>query len=384
MKITIPKNELHNAMNKIKGVAASRTALPVLTNVLLEAEGTRLRLTASDLNISIECTIDCTVIEAGATTAPCQRLSMLLGDLPDADVTLTLHDNGILDVECGLINTKFYTISADEFPPSHDFSSIKPFYLKQAVLKKLFHQTAYAVCNDQSRHNITGLLMETKQDGMHVVATDGKRLSMSVSEDAIPTEEEAEEGSAKAAKFIKDIKTIIPSKTIHELQSLMTDNIDKSVAVYLGDNKAAFIFENLQVTTALIEGNFPNYTAVIPKKIGKEFILDLDTFRQCMRRCASMTSDKFRTVKFIFHDDNMQIIVKTPEIGEYEENIPVGYQGEKLEISFNPNFILDVLRNINSEQVCLQFNDGNSPGIIKPYTEAPVDSYINVIMPIRA
>lgn len=369
MKITISKNDLLTALNKVKGVVASKSALPVLSNVLMEAEGSAIKVTSTDLKITIEFTVDCTVHEAGAATVPCQRIIALLSDLSDIDVNLSLSDNNILELQCGLLTTKLLTIAADEFPPVRDFSGIDPMSFKQASLKKLFQKTAYAICTDQSRHNLTGLLMETKADGLRVVATDGRRLSLAVSDEVLSSTEE--------------VKPIIPAKTIQELQSLLSDDEEKMVDVYLADNRAAFVCEDLRITTALIEGNFPNYEAVIPKKMSKEFILELDNFRQCMRRASSMTNDKFRTVKFIFDDDNMQIIVKTPDVGEYEECIPVGYQGEKLEITFNPVFILEVLRYIEGHQVCLQFKDGNNPGVIKPYTEAPVDNYINVIMPIR-
>ena len=370
MKFTISKNDLLQALNKVKGIAPAKAAIPVLTNVLLEAEGSSLKLTSTDLKINIEYTIDCTVQESGATTVHCQRIVMLLNELPDTDVNLSLLDNGILELQCGLITTKLLTVSADEFPTISDMSSIEPIVFKQAVLKKLFQKTSYAICTDQSRYNLTGLLLETKADGMRVVATDGRRLTLAISDEAVSSATE--------------MKAIIPAKTIHELQTHLSDDEEKSVEVYFSENRAAFVFDGLLISCALIEGNFPNYELVIPKKMSKEFILELETFRQCIRRASAMTNDKFRNVKFVFNDDNMQLIVKTPDVGEYEESLPVGYQGEKMEISFNPYFILDVLRYIEGDQVCLQFKDGSSPGMIKPYTEAPVDSYVNVIMPIRS
>jgi len=147
---------------------------------------------------------------------------------------------------------------------------------------------------------------------------------------------------------------------------------------------AAFVFERVRIITSLIEGTFPNYEAVIPKKQDKEFVFNTDDLTQCMRRAAAMTNDKFRNVKLTFDSGVMRLSVKTPEVGEFEDELAVEYSGASVEIAFNPFFILDVLHCIESENVCIQLKDGSSPGVIKPYVEGPVDTYVNVIMPIRA
>lgn len=369
MKITIPKQELLTAVNTVKGVVGSKTSLPILSHILMEAEKDTLKLTATDLKVSIECTVDCTVKEAGALTVSCQRISMVLNELPDADVTLELLDSGIVELRCGVVETKLFSISPEEYPPIRKFDNLVPLVFKQAVLRKLFLKTSFAICTDQSRYNLTGLLLETRGDGLRVVATDGRRLSLSVSDEDIPGDQ--------------DIKVIVPAKMVHELESLLNDDPEQTVDVLLDESQAAFVFNRVRMITSLIEGNFPNYEAVIPKKQDKEFVVNLENFTQCIRRAAAMTSDKFRNLKLIFEPGVMRLSVKTPEVGEYEEELPVDYSGEKIEIAFNPFFILDVLRYIESENVCLQLKDSGSPGVIKPYTEAPVDTYVNVVMPIR-
>ncbi len=370
MKIVIPKQELQSAVNTVKSIVSQKSALPILSHILMEADKDTLKLTATDLKVSIVCVVDCTVEVSGALTVSSQRLSMILGELPDADVTLELHDNSIVELSCGLVETKLFSISPDEYPPVRDFDDIEPIIFNQSVLKKLFQRTSFAICTDQSRYNLTGLLLETRSDGLRVVATDGRRMSLAVSNDEVPTE--------------REIKVIIPSKMIHELESLLEDDSEKNVRVYLDENQASFVFERVRIVTALIEGNFPNYEAVIPKKHDKEIIVDLDSFTKSMRRAYAMTNDKFRNVKLTFSDGNLRITVKTPEVGEYEEDLAIAYENDTFDISFNPLFVLDVLRYMDSENVCMQLKDGSSPGIFKPYTEAPLDSYINVVMPIRS
>ena len=369
MKIQIPKQELSSAVNTVKGVVSQKSALPILSHILMEADNGRLKLTATDLKVSIECTVDCTVEEAGSLTVSAQRLSMLLNELPEAEVTIELQDTSIVLLHCGLVETRLFSISPDEFPPVRSFDDIEPIMFKQSVLKKLFMKTSFAISTDQSRYNLTGLLLEAKSDGLRVVATDGRRLSLAVSDD-IPTD--------------REIKVIIPSKMIHELETLLNDDEEQAVKVYLDESQASFVFDSVRVITSLIEGNFPNYEAVIPKKQDKEIIASLDGLTQCMRRAYAMTSNQFRNVKLGFAEGLMRITVKTPDVGEHEDQLSVNYDGEEFEIAFNPLFILDVVRFIESDHVCMQMKDGSSPGVIKPYTEAPVDSYINVIMPIRS
>ncbi len=370
MKFSISKQDLLSAVNIVKGVVSSKSSLPILSHILMEAENSTLKLTATDLKVSIECTVDCTVEEPGALTVSSQRLSMLLNELPDADISIELMDSSIVELRCGVVDTKLFSISPDEYPPIRKFDNVVPIVFKQAVLKSLFRKTSFAICMDQSRYNLTGLLLETRSNSLHVVATDGRRLSLSVSEEDVDIEH--------------DIKVIVPSKMIHELESLLKDDPEETVDVLLDESQAAFVFERVRIITSLIEGTFPNYEAVIPKKQDKEFVFNTDDLTQCMRRAAAMTNDKFRNVKLTFDSGVMRLSVKTPEVGEFEDELAVEYSGASVEIAFNPFFILDVLHCIESENVCIQLKDGSSPGVIKPYVEGPVDTYVNVIMPIRA
>jgi DNA polymerase-3 subunit beta len=367
MKITIPRDDLLDTVNKVKSVVSSKSALPILSHILMEASESTLRLATTDLKVSIECTVDCTVDEPGALTVSSQRLSSILSEMPSEDITLHLLENNIIDIKCGRIETKLFSMSPEEFPPIRSFEGLEAITLRQGSLKKLFTKTSFAICNDQARYNLTGLLVELLNGTLTVVATDGRRMSLSNDTEGIPED--------------KDIKVIIPAKMIHELERLLDE--DEEVQVFIDESQAAFSFGTIRLVTALIEGNFPNYEMVVPKKHDKEVIVDTDKFTEAMRRTRTMTNDKFNSVRLGVRDGVMSLKVVTPEVGEYEEELAIEYEGEQVEIAFNPDFILDVLRRLDSEKVCLVLKDGMSPGVIKPYTEAPTDNFVNVVMPIR-
>ena len=367
MKIRIPRQELLDAVNKVKTVVSPKSALPILSHILIEADEGQLKLTATDLKVSIECTVDCTVKESGSLTVSSQRLSSILTELPEGEITLDLAGNNVINLECGKIKTKLFSMSAEEFPPVRAFEGVEPLVIEQKLLKKMFQKTGFAISTDQGRYNLTGLLFELADGKLTVVATDGRRMSLYSEKEGIP-------------KGI-NIKVIIPGKMINELERLLADNGE--VHVYLDEAQAAFQFDSLRLVTALIEGNFPNYDMVIPKKHDKEGIIATSTFMEAMRRTRTMTNDKFNSVRVTVNGPIMKLNVVTPEVGEYEEELEVEFDGGNLDIAFNPDYVLEVLRRIETEKLVLVLKDSSSPGLIKPYEEKSSHQYLNVVMPIR-
>jgi DNA polymerase-3 subunit beta len=367
MKITIPRQDLLEHINKVKSVVSSKSALPILSHILIETGDSSIRLAATDLKVSIECSVDCTVHTPGSLTVSSQRISSMLSEMPNEDITLHLKDNNVIEITCGAIDTKLFSMSPDEFPPIRSFDGVSTLELKQSALKKLFSRTSFAICTDQARYNLTGLLFQLEDGKLVVVATDGRRMSLAIEDEDIPS-------SASA-------KVIIPSKMINELEKLLGEG--ETVKVCIDESQAAFVFGRARIVSSLIEGNFPNYEMVVPKKHDKELVLDTAKFMEAMRRTRTMTNDKFNSVRLNISDGNLCLKVVTPEVGEYEEELSVEYSGEPIEVAFNPDFILDVLRHMDSDKVCFVLKDAQSPGVIKPYTEAPQDNYVNVVMPIR-
>jgi DNA polymerase III subunit beta len=367
MKITIPRQDLLDAVNKVKTVVSPKSALPILSHILMEAEESSMKLTATDLKVSIECQVDCTVIEPGSLTVSCQRLASILSELPQGDVELSLGENSVIALQSGTIQTKLFSMAPDEFPPVRSFEGVEPLVLSQELVKTMFLKTSFAICMDQARYNLTGLLVEISGGKITVVATDGRRMTLYAEEGGVP------EGI--------DINVIVPGKMIHELERLLGG--DEQVDIFIDETQAAFSFQGTRLVTALIEGTFPNYDMVIPKKHDKEAVVDVAAFTEAVRRTRTMTNEKFNSVRFTVANGSMTLRVVTPEVGEYTEDMPVEYDGDTIEVAFNPDFILDVLKRIESDKVCMVLKDGMSPGLLKPFSDEGVDNYFNVIMPIR-
>jgi DNA polymerase III subunit beta len=367
MKISIARQDLQDAVNKVKSVVSSKSALPILSHILMEASDNTLKLSATDLKVSIESTVDCDVSESGAMTISSQRLASIITELPDDDVILELQDGNIVNLTCGKIHTRLYSMSPDEFPPVRNFDDIEPLVLPKKLLSDIFKKTSFAICTDQARYNLTGLLLEIKDGALTAVATDGRRMSLY-------TQKEGIVGGI-------DIKVIVPGKMIHELERLLDDEGD--VNVLISENQAGFSFDSIRLVTALIEGTFPNYEMVVPQKHDKEVVINTTQFMEAMRRTRTMTNDKFNSVRIELTAGQMKLMVNTPEVGEYTEELPVEYSGDDLEIAFNPDFVYDVLRHIDTESSGLVLKDAMSPGILKPSGGDHDDSYVNVVMPIR-
>jgi DNA polymerase-3 subunit beta len=365
MKISIAKQDLLDAVNKVKTVVSAKSALPILSHILVESRESSIRLSATDLKVSIECQVDCTVEEEGSMTVSSQRLASILSELPDADLTLTLGESNVISLDCGKIHTKLYSMAPEEFPPIRSFENIEPLVLPQSLLGGIFHKTSFAICTDQARYNLTGLLVEIKGGELTAVATDGRRMSL------VKESEGIVDGI--------DIKVIIPGKMIHELERLLDD--EGEVNVLISDNQAGFEFNSVRLVTALIEGTFPNYEMVVPKKQDRSIIIDTSLFTEAVRRTRTMTNDKFNSVRLDIESNMIRLTVNTPEVGEYNEELAVEYDGDAVEIAFNPDFVFEVLKHIESDTTELQLKDAMSPGVLKP--SGGSGEYINVVMPIR-
>lgn len=366
MKISIPRQDLLEAVNKVKTVVSTKSALPILSHILVETGDSEVRLSATDLKVSIECKVDCTVERPGSMTVSSQRLAAVLSELPNELITLELLESSVIQLTCGEIHTKLFSMSPDEFPPIRTFDG-EPLLFPQTLLKKLFYRTSFAICVDQARYNLTGLLFELSGGKLTVVATDGRRMSLCIEDKGVPDE--------------NSIRVIIPGKMIAELERLLSE--DDQVEVYIDEAQAAFSFGRVRLVTALIEGNFPNYEMVIPKRYERDVVMDRERFTEAMRRTRTMTNDKFNSVRFSIEEGLLTLHVVTPEVGEYEEKVDVEYDGQEMDIAFNPDFVLDVLKRIDSDKVCLSIKDSSNPGVLKPFVETGDAKYVNVIMPIR-
>lgn len=361
MKLVASKENILEGLQKIQSGISSRNTLPILNNVLLRAKDGAVQLTATDLEVSVQTTFEAKVAREGATTLPARRLFSIIKELPASDIELTVDDKDTATIKAGSSVFKIIGISDEEFPPIPQFEGQRTFTLDQGLFRKMLAATYYSSSNEESRYVLNGVLLSFKDDKLTVVATDGRRMAL--------FEQEVEFPEASSGDFI------IPNKTIVEL--VKTLGAEGPVKIMIGDNQAAFAYGNLLIITKLIDGTFPNFRQVIPSQCEERVGLEREQLLNAVRR-VSLVNDKTSSVTLAFEKDNLTISTSSAEVGEASESMAIKYRGKAMGIAFNPDFMMDCLRNLTTDEVALEFSDELSPGVMK--CDAP---FLYVLMPMR-
>jgi DNA polymerase-3 subunit beta len=365
MKLAIPRNELRDALANVQNVVSARSTLPMLQYVLLDAKKRSLKFVATDLEVGIECVVDCDEVQdEGTITLPCKKLHDIVSNLPSGVINMAVSTNNVATLSSGVVRYKLMGMPSDEFPKSPEVKRDKKFTMPQADLKEMIKKVSFSISTDPNRVNITGLLLAIVGKQLRLVSTDGRRLSL-----ATRTLEEAPAG---------DVSYIVPRKTVVELERLLGTGED--VAVFLSDNQIAFEFANVLVISNLIDGAFPNYEQVIPRNYDKTVVADIGPFMTATQRAQVMTTDRYNLVKYEISKGKMVVSTNCPEVGELRDEVEVEYDGDPLEVGFNPQFVVDVLKVVSEEKVRVQLKDAQSSGLILPQDN---DDYAYVVMPVR-
>jgi len=367
MKIAVSRRELLEAINMAKGIVQTKTSLPVLADVLLTASEGTLNVVASDLKVHISYNVDCAVEYPGACAVSCHRLAQLLSSLKADELSLEQVDSSVVLIRAGKAEVRFFSHSAEDFPQIPEVTAT-PVAFSQPLLKTLFEKTVFCASTELARQVLMGVLLDAKPSLITMVATDGRRLSLAKTD---------------ITGEVPETKVIIPGKVVRELIGALSSNDSDVVHAYIDPVRIKFDFGRFALISSLIDGSFPNYEAVIPKKLERELVANTVEFANALRAGYAMTSDTNRIVRLAAKPGSLVFRVRTPEVGEYMDEIAAEYAGSEIEISFNPDFLLDFLRYVQSECICMCFKDMNNPVVFKPYTEAPEDNYLNVVMPVR-
>lgn len=367
MKISISKEQLSNGLQAVQNVVATRTTLPVLSNVLLRAQEDRLELTATDLDISVTTSVPATVKKAGATTLPAKKFFGIIRELGPQDIELDTDDKNHTTIQSGSSYYKIHGLSGDEFPAEQAMAESRTITMPQEKFKMLLRKTSFAISTDETRFVLNGILLALKEHNVTMVATDGRRLALAYEEVDVPASSQGE--------------CIVPTKAINELNRLLGAKGD--IEVKIGANKVSFALKAegtnpVTIVSKLIEGNYPNYKQVIPNETKERVTLNRDELHAALRRAELMTSEKSHSVKLSFKKNALEITANTPDVGEARESIAVNYKGPDMAIAFNPGYLLDPLKALAEDEVFLELIDDLSPGIVK--TNSP---FLYVIMPMR-
>src|SRR5580693_604500 len=367
MNLTIAKEQLIHGLQSVQNIVSTRTTLPILSNVLLRAGDNKLEFTATDLDVSVACSVEANVKKKGASTVPVKKFFGIVRELGSPEIELEVDEKNACSVRAGASFYKIHGLSADEFPPVQTLKDEKKIILPQEKFRGMLRKTSFAISSDESRYVLNGIFISLKEHKMTMVATDGRRLALVDEEVDIPETSQGE--------------FIIPTKTVNELNRLLGEKGD--IEICFTENQVAFTLKDdkgfsILIISKLVEGNYPNYRQVIPAEAKERIALGREEFLHALKRAEIMTSEKSNSVKLTFGKNNLAITANSPEVGEARESLAVNYKGPEMAIAFNPKYMIDPLNALANEEVFLELIDELSPGVLK--INGP---FLYVVMPMR-
>jgi len=366
MKFSILREDILKPLQMISGVIERRQTMPILSNILLDLQDNEMIMTATDLEVEL---ITRFPVEgdttAGRTTLPARKFADICRTLPEGARLELQLDGERAKIKSGRSRFTLSTLPADDYPSIKDADKISELSLTEHELKRIIAKTQFSMAQQDVRYYINGLLTEVTRDSLRTVATDGHRMSMCV--------------AAADANQDETMQFIVPRKGILELARLLKDT-DKNVRLKFGTNHLRVEVDDIQFTTKLIDGKFPDYERVIPVNISNKVTANTENLKQALVRTSILSNEKYRGIRIVLSEDSLQAVAHNPEMEEAEEVVSVDYKGDNLEIGFNVSYIIDALNAIESEEVELCFGDANSSCLMLPKNG---DNYKYVIMPMR-
>ena len=366
MNIQIEQSELSKALSFMQSIVERKTTMPILANVLLSAEEKKLKLSATDLEITAVVEVTAKVEQTGSTTVNAKMLNDIVRELPNSAIRMELQSGERVQISSGTSNFIIVGVNAEEFP-SLPGISIKPSSnMKASQLREMISKTVYGVSKDETRFNLSGVCFETVDNLLRLIATDGHRLALI---------QRSMEGIDFSGSHI------VPTKGLNEVRKLLEELGDQDVQVSLSDGFFVISTGASKVSMRLIDGEFPDYNQVLPKKEGVNVILPVNEFSKAIKRAALMVSDKGKCIKLDFMTGKMRLSSSSPELGESSEELDIDYKGEHMSVGFNANYLLEFCGSITQESNMVLTLTGEL-GPAKLSSEQD-DSYFGIIMPMR-
>ena len=366
MKISCNKSDLLDNLQKIEGAVGVKTTLPVLNNFLVETIDKKLHFTATDLELTIKCSVgeNINIIDPGAITIPAKKFIDIVRELPDSDIVIDVNEKNNITVKCDKIVYKIMGLPKSEYPPimeqKKESVNLK---INKAIFKEMIKKTIFAVSLDDTRKILTGVLVVVENNEMKMVGTDGHRLAFMKS----------------PVGKTENTKIIIPTKVLNELQKFLKEDED-DVEILVYENQITFKFDNLVITSRLIDGQYPSYEQIINRIFDKKVKVNTEILGKAVKRVSLLAIDKASAIKIKASEGKLLINATTADVGEAEEEVAADYKGEEMTIAFNAKYVADVLKVVGTEDVEIQLRDQMSAGLVK----APGnENYLYIIMPVR-
>lgn len=372
MIVSVLQENLAKSLSIVTKAVESNPQLPVLANVLLETEDSRLKLSATNLELSITCWIGAKVEQAGSITLPAKTFSELVNNLSNERVDLRLDaTTHTVHVKCGVQNSNIRGIDADEFPPiNHNEKA--DLYMEGKILREMINQTAFASAKEQNRPILTGVYVQLDKQVMTMAAADGYRLAVRT--------------ATLDENFAESQDLVIPAKAVNEVARVIEDDNEVGISLPTQRDSVTFFLPNVLISSQLLEGRFPDFTAIVPRSyVTSTVMYTADLLRVC-QRAEIFARDNANSANLSVKPSQnpgepaeVIIVGKSAERGDSEGMLDASAEGEPLDISFNIKYLIEVLRVVKEERVVFQSNGAENPGVLRPENR---EDFIHVIMPM--
>ncbi len=371
MELVVRKTDLLRELQLFQGIVERKNTIPILANVLLEAQGDEMKLLATDLEVGLRSRCSASVTKGGALTLPAKKLFEIVKALPETDVRIEEDKNGV-KVAADRFDSRMQTLPREDFPTLPEASGTVSAMLPRDVVKQMVSKTQFAITGEDTRYFLNGALFIIRPDAMSLVSTDGHRLAL------VTVPREKEKGAP--AKDGEE-RVILPRKTLLELGRLLGEG-EGDIRYERGENHLFFDIGGRLLISRMIDGQFPAFERVIPKSNDKRVEFDRDRLTSAVRRVALLSNERSRAVKFQIDKGKVEIASSSPEFGEAKEALVVDYSGTPVTICFNAQYVVDFLGAVETDSVALEFKDEMSQAVMSP-VGAEGYTYTYVIMPMR-
>ncbi len=364
MFININRRELVEGLRNVAGPAVTKQGFAALSSVFIEASSDKLKMTTTDLDVTMIGIVNARVDSAGKALVPMRRFMSVARELPSGDVVLEKNKN-ILSIKCEKVEFKINTIKEDEFPTLPERKEAVTIKILPEILEEMINLTSFCVGYEDVNYVLSGVLFELEGSIIKLVATDGRRLACI-----------EREFPANQAELKEKISFILPSKTVNEVLKTTKDQ-QEPLHLLFTEKTTEFDFKGVKIISRPIEGEFPNYSQYIPKQQGNRLVVDRENFMAALKRIGLLTTSEHQGVKLSIKKNKIIIYKVTPQLGEAKEEVDAQYQSSPLDIEFNPNYFLDALKQLTSQEVTIDFFGPEKPAVLKK------EGYIYLLLPIK-
>ncbi len=375
MKFNVNRSPFYTALQRIQSIVERRTNLPILTNALITAENNEIRISATDLEIAIQSHLPSNVIIPGAITVKAKNLIEIVRELSDGIITFEVDENQRVGILSGTSFFNLLSLPADDFPKIEGFEKEDKyeFYrINSIILAKALDKTLYATSTDTARYFLNGIFIKRaeKDEKLHFVATDGFRLAVIDLKELL---------FDKSGLKIFEKGVIVPRKGLYDLRRVLSETSEDLFMTIIG-NMIYFKRSDFFISMRLIEGQFADYSRMIPTPIKDSFKIDKESFISAVKRAALVSMDKSKSVKLLLSNNLLCILAQSPELGNAKEEISIEYSGKEIEINFNSKFLIEALSSYDEKDFIVELRTGTSPVVFRSLGD---ENHISVIMPIK-